>query len=80
VRDPGKLTAVAVLIDGNLVGFLDRDVAERHSEQLQELERAGHHLVCSALIVGGNGRHFGVRLQIKPDVGRRWAAGAKPTA
>jgi hypothetical protein len=81
VRDPGKPAAVAVLIDGNIVGFLDREVAERHCEQLQELEQAGQHLVCSALIVGGgHGRDFGVRLQIKPDIGRRWAAGAKPSA
>jgi hypothetical protein len=80
-RDPSKPAAVAVLIDGNIVGFLDSEVAERHREQLQELERAGQHLVCSALIVGGGiGRHFGVRLQIKPDIGRRWAAGAKPSA
>ena len=80
VRDPSKPTAVAVLLDGNIVGFLDREVAERHCEQLQELEQAGQHLVCSALIVGGgSGRLFGVRLQIKPDNGRRWAASAKPS-
>jgi hypothetical protein len=81
VRDPSNPTSVAVLIDGNIVGFLGKEVAERHCDQLQELERAGQHLVCSALIVGGrNGRPFGVRLQIKPDIGRRWAAGAKPSA
>jgi hypothetical protein len=74
-RDPG---AVAVLIDGNVVGYLGKDVAERHREQLDELDRAGQYLVCSALIVGGEaGKSFGVRLQIKPGIGRRWAAGAK---
>ena len=79
-RDLSDPTIVAVLIDGNIVGYLDREVAGRHREQLQELERAGQHLVCSALIVGGGGgKSFGVRLQIKPDIGRRWAAGAKPS-
>lgn len=81
VRNPGRPTNVAVLIDGSIVGFLDSEVAERHREQLEELERAGQHLVCSALIVGGGqGRYFGVRLQIKPGIGRRWAAGAKPSS
>jgi hypothetical protein len=76
-RDPKEPTTVAVLIDGNTVGYLNGEVAERHREQLQELENAGQHLVCSALIVGGEaGKHFGVRLQIKPDIGMRWAAGA----
>lgn len=79
-RDPSDPAVVAVLIDGNIVGFLDSEVAERHREQLLELERAGQHLVCSALIVGEIGRHCGVRLQIKPDIGRRWAADAKPSA
>jgi HIRAN domain len=80
-RDPSNPTVIAVLIDGNIVGFLDSEVAERHREQLRELEQAGQHLVCSALIVGGGiGRNFGVRLQIKPDIGRRWAADAKPSA
>jgi len=80
-RDPNKPGVIAVLIDGNIVGFLDSEVAARHREQLLELERAGQHLVCSALIVGGGiGRHFGVRLQIKPDIGRRWAADATPSA
>jgi len=77
-RDPKEPATVAVLIDGNIVGYLNGEVAERHREQLQEIEYAGQHLVCSALIVGGEvGKHFGVRLQIKPDIGRRWAAGAR---
>jgi hypothetical protein len=77
-RDPGDPASVAVLIDGNVVGYLDREVAEQHRGQLDELDRAGQHLVCSALIVGGaDGKRFGVRLQIKPGIGRRWAAGAK---
>ena len=45
---------------------------------LEELEQAGQHLVCHALIVGGeDGKQFGVRLQVKPEIGTRWAAGAK---
>ncbi len=79
VRDPNEPTTVAVLIDGNIVGYLEREVAERHREQLYELDRAGQYLVCSALVVGGGpGKNFGVRLQIKPEIGKRWAADAKP--
>lgn len=78
VRDPSEPTSVAVLIDGNIVGYLDREVAGRHCRQFDELERVGQHLVCSALIVGAEpGRNFGVRLQIKPGIGTRWAAHAK---
>ena len=69
-QDPSKPAVVAVLIDGNIVGFLDSEVADRHLEQLLELERAGQHLVCSALIVdGGIGRYLGVRLQISQTSG-----------
>jgi uncharacterized protein YciI len=60
------------------VGYLDREVADRHREQLREPERAGQHLVYSGPHCrrrGGKG--LGARLQIKPEVGRRWAAGAK---
>jgi len=78
VPNPEQPATVAVLIDGNVVGYLLREVAEQHRQQLHELQRAGQYLVCSALIVGGGpGRNYGVRLQIKPDIGRRWAAGAK---
>jgi hypothetical protein len=78
VREPDDREAVAVLIDGNVVGFLARDVAGQHAQQLDDLESSGQHLVCSALIVGGDaGKNFGIRLQIKPEVGRRWASGAK---
>lgn len=76
--DPDKPATVAVPIDGNVVGYLAREVAEQHHEQLHELQRGGQYLVCSALIVGGGpGKNYGVRLQIKPDIGRRWAASAK---
>ena len=76
-----EAAAVAVLIDGRVVGYLSHDVADRHREQLDELWRAGHYLVCSALIVGGEaGKKFGVRLQVKPGIGTRWAADAKPSA
>jgi hypothetical protein len=78
VRNPNEPATVAVLIDGEIVGYLDEEVAERHRVQLDELERAGQYLVCSALIVGGGpGRNFGVRLHIKPETGKRWAMGAK---
>jgi hypothetical protein len=78
VPSPEEPATVAVLIDGNMVGYLLREVAEQHCQQLHELQRAGQYLVCSALIVGGGpGKSYGVRLQIKPDIGRRWAAGAR---
>lgn len=78
VPDPDEPTTVAVLIDGTMVGYLAREVAGQHRDQLHELQRSGQYLVCSALIVGGGpGRNYGVRLQIKPGIGRRWAAGAK---
>jgi hypothetical protein len=69
---------VAVLIDGQVVGHLPKEVAEQHRDQLGDLETAGQHLVCSALIVGGDdGKQFGIRLQIKPGIGTRWAANGK---
>ena len=78
-RVPDNLEAVAVLIDGLVTGYLSREDADRHREQLDELERSGQHLVSSALIVGGqDGKNLGIRLQIKPGIGARWAKGAKP--
>jgi hypothetical protein len=80
-RVPGAPGTVAVLIDGSVVGYLGQDAASRHRAQLDELESSGQHLVCSALLVGGGeGRNFGIRLQVKPGIGTRWAAGAKPPA
>lgn len=80
-REPDQPGDVAVLIDGNVVGYLGKDADERHRQQLGELERTGQHLVCSALIVGGEAaKNFGVRLQIKPGIGTRWAAGARLAA
>lgn len=78
-RHPGDPATVAMLIDGHVTGYLGQDVASRHHEQLDELQRSGQYLVCSALIVGGReGKSFGVRLQVKPGIGARWAADAKP--
>jgi hypothetical protein len=42
-----------------------------------KLENTGQYLVCSALIVGGGAKSFGIRLQIKPEIGKRWAAVAR---
>jgi hypothetical protein len=78
-RRIGDQANVGVLIDGAIIGYLDPEVTARHSGQLDELDQAGQYLVCAALIVGGDsGKKFGVRLQIKPGVGVRWAAGARP--
>jgi hypothetical protein len=71
----------AVLLQGSEEGAAVAVLIDGHREQLDELRRAGHYLVCSALIVGGKaGKNFGVRLQVKPGIGTRWAAGAKPSA
>lgn len=79
VPQPRNPATVAVLIDGAIVGYLSSDTARQHRDQLQELAASSQYLVCSALIVGGQeGKSYGVRLQVKPDIGRRWAAGAKP--
>lgn len=75
---PGNREAVAVLIDGLVTGYLSREDADQHREQLDELERSGQHLVSGALIVGGQaGKNLGTRLQIKPCIGARWAKGTK---
>jgi hypothetical protein len=77
-RDPDDPATVAVLLDGKTVGYLAPDVAAQHRGQFDELAAANQHLVRSALIVGGtDGKTLGVRLQIKPGIGTRWAAGAK---
>jgi hypothetical protein len=81
VQGSDQAASPAVLIDGRVVGYLSHDVADSHREQFDELRRAGHYLVCSALIVGGEaGKRFGVRLQVKSGIGTRWAADAKPSA
>jgi hypothetical protein len=70
---------IAVIIDGDIVGYLTQEVADSPRGQLDKLESNSQHLICSALIVGGSeGKKFGVRLQIKPGIGKRWAASAKP--
>jgi hypothetical protein len=80
-RDPDDPPSVAALIDSNVVGYLPAGVADRHRSQLDELAAADQHLVCSALLVGGaGGKNFGVRLQVTPGIGTRWAAGAKPAS
>lgn len=81
VRTPDDPAVIAVLIDGDIVGYLTQEVADSHRGQLDELESNGLHLVCSALIVGGSeGKKLGVRLQIKPGIGRRWAASTELAA
>jgi hypothetical protein len=68
VRESDKDLAIAVLIDGNTVGYLTEEAAKKHRRQLDELKRSGQHLVCSALIVGGGARRisaFGSRSSLR---------------
>lgn len=71
--------AVAVWIDGKIVGYLSRDNAEVLQPAIMRLhQRHGRPVACRARIVGGWDRgagdrgHFGVRLYLDPaDFGRR---------
>lgn len=63
--------AVAVKIQGNLVGYLARDDARSFRRRLGQKGLAAQVTTCDARIVGGmlrNGEkwHYGVRLDIKP--------------
>jgi hypothetical protein len=77
--NPHDANAVRVLIDGCMVGRLPREMAlERHA-LMTELAATKQRLVCAALIVGGGpGKNFGVRLQVKPNIGTRWAKDSRP--
>jgi len=80
VREPDNPydgNAVRVLIDGYMVG--PRDVAADRRDLLDYLASTNQRLVCAALIVGGGpDRKFGVRIQVKPSAGTRWAKGTQP--
>lgn len=69
-QNPHDNKAIAVLIEGKLVGYLDRKTARNFRRQLAVAGAAGAPAVCQAKIVGGwdRGRndrgHFGVRLDL----------------
>lgn len=62
--------AVAVSIDGKIVGYLDRKTARNFRAQMAEAGAASVPAVCQAIIVGGWDRgdddvgHFGVKLDL----------------
>ena len=68
--NPNDNKAVAVTIAGDIVGYLDRDLARQYRKQMKEGGFEGNPGACKALIVGGWDRgnddegHYGVRLDI----------------
>jgi hypothetical protein len=62
--------AVAVSVEGSIVGFLDRKTARNFRAQMAEAGAAGVPAVCQAVIVGGWDRgdddmgHFGIKLDL----------------
>jgi len=69
-QNPHDNKAIAVLIEGKPVGYLDRKTARTLRKQLAAAGAAGVPAVCQAMIVGGwdRGRHdrgyLGVRLDL----------------
>lgn len=68
--NPHDRKAVAIYIDGLLVGYLPRDFARGYRAQLKRKKTPHANLTCDARIVGGwdrggdNRGHFGVRLDL----------------
>lgn len=78
--NPYDENAARVLIDGYMVGRLPREMAVERRSLLDELAASKQRLVCAALIVGGGpDKNYGVRLQVKPSIGTRWAKDGKPS-
>jgi hypothetical protein len=68
--NPYDSNAVAVYIDGNLVGHLSRDFAVQYRKRMEQAGALEYPAACQALIVGGWDRgdgdegHFGVKLDL----------------
>lgn len=68
--NPHDNKAIVVVIDGMIVGYLDRQNAREIRKLLAAAGFAGHPATCAALIVGGWDRgksdkgHFGVKLDL----------------
>ena len=68
--NPDDNKAVAVTIAGDIVGYLDRDIARQYRKQMKEGGFDGNPGACKALIVGGLDRgnddegHYRVSLDI----------------
>jgi len=69
-QNPHDPMAVAVSIDGEIVGYLDRKMAREHREQMVEAGFPGSPAICGAIVVGGWKRSnnsegsYGVRLDV----------------
>ena len=69
-ENPHDNKAIAVTIEGELVGHLDRFLARYFRKRMIEAGFEGHPAVCKALIVGGWDRgggdegHYGVKLDL----------------
>ena len=70
--NPHDNLAVAIEIDGRLVGYLSMNNARRYRRRLAQKKFGGVNATCDAIVVGGgtqpNGskHHYGVKLDIKP--------------
>ena len=70
--NPYDPKAVAIRIQGTLVGYLSREDARSFRRRLGQKRISGQVTTCDALIVGGGTRkngeklHYGVKLDIKP--------------
>jgi hypothetical protein len=68
--NPYDNKAVAVSIEGEIIGHLDRKLARQFRVRMKEAGVEGHPAVCRALISGGWNRgdgdegHYGVRLDL----------------
>ena len=69
-RNPYDNKAIAVSVEGEIVGYLSREHARQFRKLMAEAGGAGRPAVCDALIVGGWNRgggdegHYGVRLDL----------------
>ena len=68
--NPYDNKAIAVSVEGEIVGYLSRKLARQFRDRMEETGCPGESAVCKALIVGGWDRgngdegHFGVRLDL----------------
>ena len=69
-KNPHDSKAVAVSIEGEIVGYLDRKLARQFRARMKEAGVEGYPAVCQALIIGGwddgdgGEGQYGVRLDL----------------
>ncbi len=72
-NNPYDNKAIAVSVDGDIVGYLSKKHARQFRKLMADAGGPGSPAVCDALIVGGwdrgggNEGHFGVRLDLPMD-------------